>query len=358
MVKILTQLPRPQPGKPEPTKPKRVRGGRRVRTKERPVGMSTMARTWSALFDAAATEEILTLGFEYATLGQIVSIDLVAGGIESFVQGRSKRPYNTRILFPAFAEADWDNLIEKLAIEAGSVAALMDMRVPDSVLNTLAAIDLPLIPTETSDLRFYCSCTDLDEEYEDEDAADEEEDEARLAERRRQREMRGLRAPCKHIAALAFYMAEFLDQEPMAAFAIRGTKPSTFLERLKLQRIMDSSGGTAHAVQDVDLSEVGEDHEAALNEITADGFWSAGPLLDEVTDDLIHRDGPRHALLRRLGQSPFVSVSRFPMVGLLATCYDIISEAAHQEQMGEAVVEEDFDGDDDVDGVGDGGEGG
>ena len=34
-----------------------------------------------------------------------------------------------------------------------------------------------------------------------------------------------------------------------------------------------------------------------------------------------------HPLLRRLGPSPFES-SRFPFVGLLATCYDVISKAA------------------------------
>jgi hypothetical protein len=41
-------------------------------------------------------------------------------------------------------------------------------------------------------------------------------------------------------------------------------------------------------------------------------------------------DAPKvsHPLLRRLGQSPFTGVAAFPLVGLLASCYDTISRDA------------------------------
>ena len=57
-----------------------------------------------------------------------------------------------------------------------------------------------------------------------------------------------------------------------------------------------------------------------------DRFWEAGEELDEV-DAPIAPPEVSHPLLRRLGPSPF-EASRFPFVGLLATCYDVISKAA------------------------------
>lgn len=57
-----------------------------------------------------------------------------------------------------------------------------------------------------------------------------------------------------------------------------------------------------------------------------DRFWEAGDELDEVDAPLVPPE-VTHPLLRRLGPSPFAK-SRFPFVGLLATCYDVISRAA------------------------------
>jgi hypothetical protein len=57
-----------------------------------------------------------------------------------------------------------------------------------------------------------------------------------------------------------------------------------------------------------------------------DRFWEAGPELEQV-DLPVEVPQVSHALLRRLGPSPFPE-SRFPLVGLLATCYDVVSKRA------------------------------
>jgi len=54
-------------------------------------------------------------------------------------------------------------------------------------------------------------------------------------------------------------------------------------------------------------------------------FWATGPELESLEMPM-KRPEVSHPLLRRLGPSPFEA--RFPLVGLLATCYDVISEAA------------------------------
>jgi len=300
-----------------------VRGGKRLRTKERPVGESIIAKTWINMIEQPADEETRVQGFEYAIAGQVAAFNILAGSVDAKVQGRKRRPYIVRILFPVLADVDWENLIEKLAAEAGTVAALLDNLVPDSVLKTLNEINLPLIPEQPTDFRFHCSCRDDDDDNENNPNT----------------------SPCKHAVALAYVFAEHLDAQPMSAFAMRGMKPQTLLERLRMQRIMDSAGGTAQAVQEVDLSDLtsatGTDENHVDQNpsifspgITFDAFWSAGPDLDAVTDDLITAENPPHALLRRLGQSPFAAESKFPMVGLLATCYDIISDSAKKELIG------------------------
>jgi hypothetical protein len=47
-----------------------------------------------------------------------------------------------------------------------------------------------------------------------------------------------------------------------------------------------------------------------------------------------------HPILRRLGQSPFVNAT-FPLVGLLASCYDTISQAAKSKASSDAPPVED-----------------
>jgi hypothetical protein len=42
-----------------------------------------------------------------------------------------------------------------------------------------------------------------------------------------------------------------------------------------------------------------------------------------------------HPLLRRMGASPFQG-AKFPMVGLLATCYDVISQEMVRESSDDA----------------------
>jgi hypothetical protein len=67
----------------------------------------------------------------------------------------------------------------------------------------------------------------------------------------------------------------------------------------------------------------------ALEEVL-DRFWDAGPGLHEIDLPL---DPPpvSHPLLRRLGPSPFPN-AQFPLVGLLASCYETISEAARKTE--------------------------
>ena len=308
----MTRIPNYRPAdRPDPVKPRRVRRGKRLRTKERPVGNFSLAKQFINLTETNATKEILLQGFEYAIAGQTASFEITTGKISAKVQGRQRRPYTVEISILPFTEDEWNKLMERLAGEAGAVAALMEHQITEAVLSAIKDIGLSLLPDTQDQYQMSCTCDDAQENTDNKNAM-----------------------PCKHVDTLALVIAEHFDNNPMAVFTLRGIQPDTLIERLRMQRLMLSGGGTAHAVQEVDLSQVASDLTENL-ETTPESFWQAGSELHAVTDDLIAREAPKHALLRRLGQSPFVNESRFPMVGLLATCYDIISESARRELLEE-----------------------
>ena len=60
-----------------------------------------------------------------------------------------------------------------------------------------------------------------------------------------------------------------------------------------------------------------------------DSFWEVGRELAEL-DTPIEPPPVNCVLLRRLGPSPFTE-GRFPLIGLMATCYQLIGEAAVRE---------------------------
>jgi uncharacterized Zn finger protein len=127
------------------------------------------------------------------------------------------------------------------------------------------------------------------------------------------------------VCCLAAIIAERLDHDPMLIFTLRGLGQDELSERLRQRRAVDgasASGAPAYAPRPIAAAESpAPPLEACMAE-----FWSPGPGLDDLETPL-RAPLVKHALLRRLGPSPFKG-GKFPLVGLLATCYDTISEAA------------------------------
>lgn len=127
---------------------------------------------------------------------------------------------------------------------------------------------------------------------------------------------------CRHSVCLAYIVAERLMQEPLLIFTLRGMPAGDVLERIREHRAMAGSSGTTPVYQH-GVPGVSELNEAPL---PADDrqFWDEDADL-ALLDFPLDRPDPTHPLLRRLGPSPFEE-GRFPLVGLLATCYDLATE--------------------------------
>jgi uncharacterized Zn finger protein len=148
-------------------------------------------------------------------------------------------------------------------------------------------------------------------------------DEVKVAVNGPQHDVQGAVTP--DVCCVAAIIAERLDNDPFLLFHLRGIQEDDFRERLRQRRaLVGAASGLApaYAPKPIDAAQApAEALETLLGE-----FWAPGEGLDEFETPLA-RPQVSHALLRRLGPSPF-SQGKFPLVGLLATCYDTISESA------------------------------
>ncbi len=282
-------------------KPRRVTGGLRLKLKEGEAFRSPAARAFLGLFTGHSMVGAEAEGLEYARLGQTTNLLFVPGSASATVQGRMPRAYQVRIDFTPFDDARWDALVAFACSEAGMAASLLAGELTDEGRARLAAQDFALVPETWEQTRPSCTCAYF------------RADDPRC---------------CKHIIAVAWLLAERIDQQSALSFKLRGLDAADVVERVRIRRTLDS--GLARNAQGLSASEVPDldDQLPALKDSVAD-FWHAGPELAEIESlPLVPPEIP-HALLRRLGPSPFVT-SRFPIVGLLATCYDIISQSILQ----------------------------
>ncbi|CAN5725193.1 hypothetical protein BH11PLA1_BH11PLA1_21840 [soil metagenome] len=166
---------------------------------------------------------------------------------------------------------------------------------------------------------------------------------------------------CKHVCCVMALIAEKLGQDPFLVFGLRGLWKEDLLERLRQTRTLaQSRASAAGAPGDRPIATFSPriagvtDASAIPLEDTLENFWSMQGSLREL-DLVLAPPAVGHPLLRRLGASPFAG-ARFPLVGLLATCYDTISAdalkgdaGAHAHTLVDATDDEHLEGADDQD---------
>lgn len=272
-----------------PIMPKRVRGGLKIRGNEGPVPKSWLTTSWVQLIEELVAVEELIEAREYARIGQTISVEISPGLVEAKIQGRSPRPYTTKLHFPQLSEAQWQQVIDAMAFEAVYAAKLLADELPQATPELFAKLGLLLLPTRES-IRVECTCV-----------AEE---------------------PCKHAATAGYLIMQQLDVTPLLILTLRGLPADHVVERITQARAIQSHGQAAAHPDPVlaDLQEPALALEQCLEE-----FWRPGPEISELE----HMPPPQHAphaLLRRLGPSPLGG--KFPLVGLLASIYDTVSQAA------------------------------
>jgi len=273
--------------------PKRVRRGVKLTLTDEQLAENWAAQRWLRITETTSAGDALREGIEYARAGQARSIEIDRGAVHAFVQGRADRAYRTSLVFERLSEDRWEAIVATMADQAVYAAKLLAGELPSNIEDLFAPVGEHLFPAGPEEVRTECTC-------------------------------REPQPWCKHAMCVAYLMAERLASEQFLIFQLRGMPPEELLDRLRQRRSLAGMGGAA-PVYVPHIEGVSDFAAPALSE-DPERFWRAGAELAEVHAPLAPPE-ISHPLLRRLGPSPFTE-SRFPLVGLLATCYDLVGEAA------------------------------
>lgn len=332
------QTPRPQPytraPKPLPLKPRRVRGGVKISTTEQASlwSESWPAQRWVRIIEQAAPGKRAVDGLEYASLGQTKTVIIEHSSLVASVQGRAERPYQVKFQFEPLTPEQWEKVGGVMTDQAVYAAKLLAGDLPANIEDVFVPLGLKLFPTDVSEIVFSCTCPDYLAEERTRNAA------------KAAGENPGPLLWCKHAACAAYLLAQRLASDPFVMFKLRGLDGQELLERLRHSRAVANSSKTNPSVYAGRVPGV-SDSGLVTFEATRD-FW-------ELNSDIENLDAPivpppvSHPLLRRLGPSPLTGLAKsggdapatFPLVGLLASCYEVISEATLREERGEPVQE-------------------
>jgi uncharacterized Zn finger protein len=247
-----------------PRRPLPVEGGIQIsRTR------GTVARTWWSRRFIGALEELgvggrLSRGRSYARAGQIVTLDVAAGGAVAQVQGSRPRPYRARIGIPTFGKTEWAAVTDALAGQASYAAALLAGEMPHAIEEVFAGVGLSLFPDTARDVVMDCTCPDH-------------------------------AVPCKHLAAVFYVLAERFDADPFGMLALRGRDRAALLDELRTRR--------AAAAREADAASGVEPSGSAPLADLLDRFFTAGP------DRSARLAGPRTPSDALLDQIPELTIA-------------------------------------------------
>lgn len=286
-------------------KPRKVRGGVKLVDPTAVFQQSWAAQRWMRLVEETAPGELMVPGLEYANVGQTRTISIEPGAARATVQGTIIAAYKTTLTIPAFTHEQAEVAVAALVDQAVFAAKLLAGELPTAVEDVFKPLSLRLFP-EPGEIHPACTC----------------------------RDPKPASNWCKHSCCAAYIVADRLATDPFVIFTLRGLPREELLERLRQRRAAAAGGEGGTLVYTPRVPGASEFQARPLEECI-ETFWESGPELGLV-ETPIEPPEVSHPLLRRLGPSPFPA-AKFPLVGLLATCYEVISEAVirRESEIGE-----------------------
>ncbi|HSF15275.1 MAG TPA: hypothetical protein VLK65_06955 [Vicinamibacteria bacterium] len=239
-------------------------------------------RFW-AVMKSIGLARRLERGKRYARAQRVLALVVEPGLVTARVQGSRYEPYRSQVGLQVFSDAEWARAVGALASQALFSAKLLGGEMPENIEEAFAAVGLSLFPATPDELWMDCSCPDAV-------------------------------APCKHIAALHFVLAERLDDDPFLLFLWRGRARDRILRELRLRRAAEASGQAP-------VPEVGSSIEEAIER-----FWKVGGSLDAISFT-IEPPAVSASLLKRLGMPSFWK-SHPEIRGSLERLYAKVTERA------------------------------
>ena len=169
-------------------------------------GATWWGRAWldalenRARFDANR----LPRGRTYARHDRVQTLRIRPGEVTAFVRGSRPAHYRVLVRVRTHGDDEWARVVDVIAGRAGHAAALLDGDLDPAIAADAADAGVDLLPGP-GDLVPHCSCPDR-------------------------------AVPCKHAAAVCYLVADVLDDDPFALFALRGRPRDDLLAELRDRR--------------------------------------------------------------------------------------------------------------------------
>jgi uncharacterized Zn finger protein len=282
----------------ESTIPILIEGGIQARTQSGRFTESWWAGRWLRALTQWIDPTRLSRGRAYARAGQVVDLTVQPGLVLATVQGTRPEPYRVQAEIKVFGEAEWERVLDTMALQAIYAAQLLNGEMPHDITDLFSTVGVSLFPTLTGDLTTECSCPDWAN-------------------------------PCKHIAAVYYLLGERLDEDPFLLFTMRGRTKDQIVAALRARRAdhaLDRQRGEDSRPAGLD-SASGPPLEACL-----ETFWQMGPEISAIQVKVAPSDVERE-LLKVLGIPPFAEGKG--LAEHLEDIYRAVSQRALEVAFGE-----------------------
>lgn len=169
-------------------------------------GHTWWGRAWVEALEGTAALDLnrLSRGRTYARHDRVTGLVLEPGLVAASVRGSRRLSYRTHIGVRTYGDEEWAKVVATIAGQAGHTAAILDGDLDPGVVDDAREAGVELLPTK-GDLHPRCSCPDTAK-------------------------------TCKHAAAVAYLVAEALDDDPFQLFALRGRTREALLAELRQHR--------------------------------------------------------------------------------------------------------------------------
>jgi uncharacterized Zn finger protein len=252
------------------TTPRKVRDGMRARSRQGEIGKTWWSHRWLETLQSYGWSNRLERGRRYARMGQVVSLKLSRGRVESMVQGSRPKPYRVTIEVKSLPKEKWKDIAAAMASKAVFASKLLAGEMPVNVEEAFSRSSVTLFPTKR-EIRTDCSCPD--------DAN-----------------------PCKHIAAAYYILAEEFDRDPFMMLLLRGETKEELMAALREGRkVADKSEVN---VPNAAVKRGPKDAKVPALEDCVAVFWSEQRPLGHVAVSP-NRPYVDAAVIKRLGEPPF-----------------------------------------------------
>ncbi len=250
-------------------------------------GSTWWGQQWLNAFTQISDANRLPRGRTYANNGSVRSIRLDNNNVEATVQG--SHLYKVHIRIPVFSEKEQEKITALIAENPAILSRLLNRELPIELNAACQQEGIQLFPQRWHDFKATCSCPDS-------------------------------AAPCKHLAAIIYLLANEIDKNPFVVFD---------LHRFDLLGMLEQEGFAADQTRQLAIPALSDlwrplEKKKAKDPLTTDENAAKAPLDFSLLPDC------RDNLLAILSEKPvFYPASDFKLI--LKKIWTNVAKAAQKE---------------------------